>query len=63
MHRLTAKHSAIRRHLYAYRYGGHSIDAQLPYEPGSMAFDSDVPQAEQAREHLWPHILAFLSQI
>jgi dienelactone hydrolase len=61
--RLAARHSTIRRHLYSYLNGGHQIDVQLPYQPGTINFDSDIPQGEQTREHLWPHILAFLRSI
>jgi pimeloyl-ACP methyl ester carboxylesterase len=60
MHRLVAKRSPIARRLYAYLNGGHLIFVQVPYEPGTMAFDSDIPQGAQAREQLWPHILAFV---
>jgi len=63
INRLATKHSRIRRYLYSYLNGGHLIGRQIPYEPGEMAFDTDIPQGEQTREHLWPHILAFLRNI
>ena len=63
MRRLAAKHSTTRRSMYAYRNGGHLIDHQLPYEPGMTTFDYDLPQGEQTREQLWPHILTFLRNL
>lgn len=61
--RLKAKHSPFPHELYTYPDAGHSVGALLPYEPGTMTSDLDIPGSEQAREQLWPHILAFLRTI
>jgi dienelactone hydrolase len=47
--------------LYAYPAAGHFIgNATWVYEPGGLAGDFFVPQDEQGREALLPHLLAFL---
>jgi dienelactone hydrolase len=61
--RLNAKHTRFSHYLYAYPDAGHSLGACIPDEPGWMTYDVDVPGSEQARETLWPHILAFLRAI
>lgn len=49
--------------LYAYPYAGHDVGVLLPDEPGQTQYDFNIPFDEQAREQLWPHVLAFLRQI
>ena len=61
--RLNGKHSPFAHALYAYPDAGHSLGALIPDEPGTMTHDLDIPGSEQARETLWPHILAFLHTI
>jgi hypothetical protein len=48
--------------LYRYPTAGHTIGGVVVYEPGSLASDFFVPDDEQAREQLWPHVLAFLEK-
>lgn len=65
--RLERKHAGIRHGLYVYPVAGHGVGALLPDEPGRLALDYlldfGVPADEQAREQLWPHVLAFLKSI
>lgn len=58
--RLDAKPNGARHVLYTYLDAGHSVGELLPYEPGGMAYDTNIPFDERARESLWPHVLAFL---
>lgn len=58
--RLEAHHVKPPHYLYAYPQAGHSLGIALPYEPGTLQQDIWVPQDEQAREQLWPHIIHFV---
>ena len=60
VHRLDATPGGAAHVLYRYLDAGHPVGGLLPDEPGSLAYDDNVPFDEQAREHLWPHVLAFL---
>lgn len=60
VHRLDANPGAAAHVLYTYLDAGHPVGGLLPYEPGSLAYDANVPFDERARERLWPHVLAFL---
>ncbi len=62
--RAIAAHATAPHRLYAYPQASHFVGGLLPYEP----LTTDPPNAldpadEQAREQLWPHILAFLHSI
>jgi dienelactone hydrolase len=62
--RLDAHHSPHRHELFRARLGGHLVGAVVPYEPGFVAFDPTEETTvanEQARERLWPRLLAFLA--
>ncbi len=49
--------------LYTYPAAGHFVgNATWVYEPGGLAGDFFLPQDEQGREKLLPHLLAFLGQ-
>lgn len=49
--------------LYTYPTSGHFVgNTTWVYEPGGLAGDFFVPQDEQAREALLPHLLAFLKR-
>jgi dienelactone hydrolase len=49
--------------LYTYPSAGHFIgNATWVYEPGGLASDFFVPQDEQGREALLPHLLRFLAR-
>jgi dienelactone hydrolase len=49
--------------LYTYPAAGHFVgNATSIYEPGALAGDFFVPQDEQGREALLPHLLAFLKR-
>lgn len=57
---LDAAHFRYPHPLYAFPGVGH-FGAQIgAYEPGALLEDVFVPQDEQARERLWPKILAFV---
>ncbi len=58
--RLRRNGSRDSGRLYAYPAAGHAVGSALPYEPGSLQFDQNVPADEQAREALWPHLVSFL---
>ena len=60
VHRLDAKPGGAAHVLYTYLDAGHPVGGLLPYEPGSWVYDANVPFDEQARERLWPHVLAFV---
>lgn len=55
--RIHARHGRSRVSLYAYPGAGHYVGALLPYEPGLLAYDEPT---EQARERVWPHVVAFI---
>ncbi len=58
--RLSRFGSTVRRRLVTEPVAGHSVGAALPYEPGNLKFDTNVPADERGREALWPDLLAFL---
>jgi dienelactone hydrolase len=66
--RLDAAHDPYTHRLFSYPDAGHGVGELLPYEPGHNAADANTnlagatPEANDlAREDLWPHVLAFLS--
>ena len=60
MQRLDAHHDRYTHVLYRAPDASHFVGGLLPDEPG---FTGNDPANEQAREKLWPHVLAFLLQI
>jgi dienelactone hydrolase len=59
MRRLNAQRDGYRHVLYRYANADHLIGF-MPYEPVAAGDDRST---EIAREHVWPHLLAFLNAV